>query len=120
MEETQNGLERIRIIVNALEEKKGEDISVLEIGKVSVIADYFVIVSGAHEKQTRALMDAVEEAMGKAGIEPKRIEGYNSANWILADYGDIVIHIFDRKSREFYNLEHIWMDADRVSIPRSE
>ena len=109
-------LEIVKIIVDALESKKGEEVRVLEIGKVSIIADFFIIASGANARQVRALMDIAEEALGKRGIHPKRIEGYEGASWVLADYGDIVLHIFDKESRDFYDLEHIWLDAPRVEI----
>ena len=101
---------------NALEDKKSEDIRVIEIGKVSVIADYFIIANGNSSSQVSAMVDAVEEALGKKGYDPKRIEGVHSSGWILMDYGDIVVHIFSKEDRLFYDLERIWRDGNTVSL----
>ncbi len=106
----------VKIAINALEDKKGEDISVLNVGKITIIADYFVIVSGNNPNQVQALADNVEDTLTKEGIEPKSKEGYMNANWILMDYGDFVVHIFDNESRSFFDLERIWKDADKVAI----
>lgn len=103
------------LAVNAMEEKKAEDIKILDIEKISTLADYFLIASGTNRNQVQAMADEVEETLGRAGIEPKHIEGYAAANWILMDYGDIVIHIFDEENRLFYDLERIWRDGNAVS-----
>ncbi len=105
-----------RIAYDALEEKKAEDIRVLSIEKVSVIADYFLIASGTNRNQVQALAENVEEALYKAGFEVRQKEGVQSANWILMDYGDIIVHIFDRENRLFYDLERIWVDGEAISI----
>jgi ribosome-associated protein len=99
------------IAIHALEDRKAEDIRVIDITDVSVIADYFIIASGKNALQVQALSDSVEEALGKAGFEPRHIEGYRSANWILMDYNDIIIHIFSEDQRIFYDLERIWRDG---------
>ncbi len=99
----------------ALEEKKGHDIVVLDISEVSVIADYFIICSGDNERQVSALSDSVDEALGRAGYERRSIEGYRTNSWILMDYNDVIIHIFNREDRLFYDLERIWRDGKRVS-----
>lgn len=100
----------------ALEDKKAEDIRVISIEKVSVLADYFLIASGTNRNQVQAMADNVEEVLGKAGYEPKQIEGYQSGNWILMDYGDIIVHAFDRENRLFYDLERIWRDGEQITL----
>ena len=103
--------EMVRLAIQALEDKKGEDIRIIDIREVSVLADYFIIASGSNANQVQAMTDNVEEVLGKAGYEPKQIEGYRSANWILMDYGDIIVHVFCREDRLFYDLERIWRDG---------
>jgi len=103
--------EMVKITINALEEKKAENIRVIDISKVSVLADYFIIAEGKNRNQIQALTDSVEKDLGKAGAIPKQIEGYESANWILMDYADIIVHIFDNENRLFYDLERIWRDG---------
>ena len=98
----------------ALEDKKGEDIKVIDISEVSPISDYFVLASGSNRSQIQAMADSVEEKMHKAGFRLKQVEGYDSANWILMDFVDVVVHIFDRESREFYDLERIWKDGKLI------
>ena len=104
------------IAVKALEDKKAEDIRVIDIEHVSVIADYFIIASGTNRNQVQALAENVEEQLYKAGFEKKQSEGYTSGNWILLDYGDIVVHIFDRENRLFYDLERIWRDGNQIDV----
>ncbi|MBQ7765686.1 MAG: ribosome silencing factor [Lachnospiraceae bacterium] len=103
--------EMVKIAINALEEKKAENIRIIDISKVSVLADYFIIAEGKNRNQIQALTDSVEKDLGKAGVNPKQIEGYESANWILMDYADIIVHIFDNENRLFYDLERIWRDG---------
>ena len=93
-----------KIAVEALKDKKAIDVKVLDITGVTVIADYFIIASGSNTNQVQAMADNVEEALGNAGFEPKQIEGYRAANWILMDYNDIIIHIFSEQDRMFYDL----------------
>ena len=109
-------LEMARVAYQALDEKKGEDIRLIDISGISVIGDYFVITNGTSDSQVRALVDNVEEKMHKAGYELKEQEGNNSGTWVLLDYGDIIIHIFDRENRPFYNLERIWSDGKDVEM----
>ena len=104
-----------KLAYKALDEKKAEDIKIIEIGTISVIADYFIIANGNSSSQVDAMLDAVEEELGKAGYEPKRVEGVRSSGWILLDYGDVVIHIFSKEDRLFYDLERIWRDGKDVS-----
>ena len=100
-----------RIAIKALEDKKAENIQVIDISGVSVIGDYFIIANGSNRNQIQAMADNVEEQLGRAGYEHKNIEGYNQANWILLDYRDVIIHIFDPDSRSYYDLERIWRDG---------
>lgn len=96
-----NSKEMAKIVVNALEEKKAKDLKLLDISDVSVLADYFVIASGSNHNQVQAMADEVEEKLGKAGFTPKQVEGYQTANWILMDYQDIIIHILTKRTACF-------------------
>ena len=110
------GKEMARLACKALEDKKAVDIKVIDIEKVSILADYFIIASGTNRNQVQAMADNAEEILGRAGYEPRQIEGYQNANCILMDYGDLVIHIFDEENRLFYDLERIWRDGQSLSI----
>ena len=90
-------------------------IKIIDIEKVSTLADYFIIASGTNRNQVQAMADSVSEKLGRAGVEPKQMEGYQTANWILMDYRDVVIHIFDEENRLFYDLERIWRDGTLVN-----
>lgn len=98
----------------ALDDKKGEDIRVIDISGISVLADYFVIANGNSDSQVRALVENVEEQLLKAGYEVKQREGYGLGSWVLLDFGDIIVHVFDKENRLFYNLERIWKDGKLV------
>lgn len=112
-----NSIEQmLKNAVNSLEDKKGEDIKVIDISQISPISDYFIIASGSNRSQVQAMADAVEESMHKDGFHLKQVEGYDGANWILMDFIDIVVHIFDRESRSFYDLERIWRDGKEVEV----
>ena len=104
-----------KISYKALDDKKAEDIKVIEIGDISVIADYFIIANGTNSSQVQALVDNVQQELTKHGYEPKRIEGVRSASWVLLDYGDVVVHIFSQEDRLFYDLERIWRDGKLIS-----
>ncbi|MBS6395623.1 MAG: ribosome silencing factor [Clostridiales bacterium] len=103
-----------KIAVAALEEKKAADVRIIDISDVSVLADYFIIASGNNRNQVQAMADEVQEQLYKAGHEARQVEGYQTANWILLDYQDIIIHIFDEENRLFYDLERIWRDGSEV------
>ena len=105
-----------RLAYQALDDKKGEDIQVIDISQVSVLADYFIIANGNSESQVRALVDNVEEELGKAGYDMKQREGYGSGNWVLMDFGEIIVHVFDKENRLFYDLERIWRDGKHVDM----
>lgn len=109
-------IEAAKIAISALEEKKSEDIKLIDISKVTVIADYFIIASGSNKSQIQALCDNVSEKLEKAGYMVKQIEGYSTANWVLMDFGDVIIHIFDKENRLLYDLERIWRDGKLISI----
>lgn len=106
--------EMARTACMALEDKKGEDIRVIDIHEISVVADYFIIANGNNPSQVEALVDSVEEKLEQAGHHVKRIEGSRSSSWVLMDYADIVVHIFDREDRLFYDLERIWSDGREI------
>lgn len=104
------------LAVTALEDKKAEDISMIDISEVSVIADYFIIAAGKNKNQIQAMSDTVNEKLERAGLPLKQMEGYNNANWILLDFGDIIVHIFDNENRLFYDLERIWRDGKQMDL----
>ncbi len=111
-----NSKQLVRKVVGALEDKKAQDIEVLNIQKVSLLSDYFVICTGRANTQIKSLADNVEDVLAKAGYAPRHKEGYSSASWILLDYGEVVVHIFHHESRSFYNLERLWSDSIPVDI----
>ena len=111
--------ELAKLIVHSLEEKRAEDIRIIDISKISTIADYFIIANGTNRNQVQALADNVGEDCHKAGYALHQTEGYNSANWILMDYSDVIVHIFSKEDRLFYDLERIWRDGvpvDKASL----
>lgn len=103
-----------KLAITALEDKKAEEIKVIDISDVSVIADYFIIANGTNRNQIQTLSDHVEETLGRAGVELKQVEGYDNANWVLLDFRDVIIHIFDKENRLFYDLERIWRDGKMI------
>jgi ribosome-associated protein len=106
------------IAVRAAESKKGTDISVLDLGGITSFADYFVICTGANQRQIQAIADEVGLRLKQeAGELPISVEGYTQAEWILADYGDFLVHVFSPKAREYYDLERLWRSAKSVEIP---
>ena len=105
-----------KIIYNALDDKKGENIKILDISHVSVIADYFIIANGNNINQVQALADNVKDELFKLNLEPKNVEGYRNASWILLDYTDVIVHIFSKDDRLFYDLERIWRDGREMDI----
>ena len=108
--------EMARIAYNALSDKKGEDIKIIDITGISVLADYFIIANGNSDSQVSALRDNVEEELHKAGYPLKQREGQASGSWVLLDFGDIIVHVFDRENRLFYDLERIWKDGKDISV----
>ena len=104
-----------QVAYDALDEKLGQDIEILKIDEISVIADYLVIANGDNPNQIRALIEQVEQRMGEAGYQAKQIEGNKNSTWILMDYGDVIVHIFSKEDRLFYDLERIWRDGEKIS-----
>ena len=110
-----NAKEMVKTAVAALQDKKGEDIRVIDISGVTVIADYFIIDSASNPNQLRAMTDEVDEQLYKVGFRLNHSEGVQSKSWILLDFGNIVVHLFNKEDRDFYNLERLWGDAKIVS-----
>jgi len=110
----------VKLAYEALDEKQGEDIQIIEIKDITIIADYFIIANGTNSSQVDALVGAVSGLLSKNGFEPKRVEGVRSASWILMDYGDVIVHVFSKEDRLFYNLERIWRDGKTVTKEQLE
>lgn len=106
----------LKIAYNAIDDKKGEDITVLNIGAISTLCDYFVIASASSQRQVKAIADNVQDELTKLGIEPRGKEGVTAQDWILLDYGDIMVHVFYNEERAFYNLERLWRDAPQIDV----
>jgi ribosome-associated protein len=107
--------EQVALVLAAAEAKKAEDVSVLELPKESsAFTDYFVVCSGANPRQVQAIADEVDERLSKAGFEPNHREGYARGDWILLDYVDFVVHIFNESARKFYDLERLWKSAKKL------
>lgn len=104
-------------MVEILDGKKARDISVINVDKITILTDYFVICSGTSTTHIKALADEMEFKLKEQGIEYARKEGYNSARWILMDYGEVVVHIFHEEDRSFYNLERLWSDGVISYVP---
>ena len=107
-------LDIVKLLKDALSDKKAEDIKILDIHEISVLGDYFVIASGNNVNQLQAMEDAVDEVMYKNGYHQKQVEGTRQSSWILLDYGNIVVHLFSKEDREFYDLDRIWKDGIEV------
>jgi ribosome-associated protein len=106
---------RVREAVLAADDRKAVDLKVLHLEKISDFTDYFLICSGTSERQVQAIADAVQEKMREERVRPLHVEGYNRAQWVLLDYGDFVVHIFQEEPRRFYSLERLWGDAPDVT-----
>ncbi len=105
----------IEIAVNALNDKKAKEITAIEVGELTVIAEYFILATATSGTHVKALADIVEENLSKAGFEPDHIEG-KATGWILLDYSGVVIHIFTKDTREFYNLDRLWSDGKQIDL----
>ncbi len=112
-----NGLDIVKIAVNALDDKKALEITAIEVTEVTVLADYFVLATATSSPHVRALAETVEEKLTEAGLEPHHIEG-RTTGWILLDYGTTVVHVMDAKTRDFYGLEHTWNDGQTLDIDK--
>ena len=108
--------DRIRRAINAAAEKKALEPTVLDLRGISTFTDFFVIVTGANRRQVQAVSDEVVEQLKRHGNPAARVEGYQNAEWVLIDYGDFVVHVFDDKARRFYDLERLWREARRRDL----
>src|ERR1700704_3678688 len=109
--------ERIRRTLGAALEKKALDLTVLDLRGIASFTDFFVITTGTNRRQCQAISDEVVEQLKRSGTRAARVEGYQTAEWILVDYGDFVVHVFDEKARRFYDLERLWRESKRVVLP---
>ena len=115
--ETQTAVPAWLVAVRAAESKKATDIKVLDLTGITSFADYFVICTGSNPKQVQAIADEIGLQLKRAGELPNSMEGYNQAEWVLVDYGDLLIHVFSAKAREYYDLERLWRSARTIDIP---
>lgn len=111
-----NSYEQAVMIAKALSSKKGLDIQIIEIGDISVLADYMVIATGTSSTHVKALADEIEYKLDEAGISVSHIEGYRSNTWILLDYIDVLVNVFSDEAREFYDLERLWQDGKPIDL----
>lgn len=116
-EEAEDLDQRIVMTLKAASEKKAIDPVVLDLRAIASFTDYFVITSGANERQVQAISDEIFERLKKAGSSAAHVEGYKRAEWILLDCGDFVVHVFEEKARKFYDLERLWRESKRVELP---
>ncbi len=115
MSDNERAKQMVKAAVKAMEDKKAEDIRIIDIRNVSVISDYFIIANGNNQNQVQAIVDNVDEQLHKAGFSEPKVEGYNTASWVLLDYNDVIIHVFSKEDRLFYNLERIWRDGKEIN-----
>ena len=109
-------LDKVKLAAAAAEDKKALDLVVLNLMEITSFADYFVICHGTSSRQVQAIADEVEDRLKKQGARPLNIEGYQNAEWVLMDYGSMIVHIFSENSRRFYDLERLWRDAEKVDV----
>ena len=109
-------LELVKKIAGILDQKKGMDIQAIKVRDLTIVADYFVIAGATSTTHVKSLADEVEYQLKQEDIYPARIEGYGSASWVLIDYGEVIVHIFNPEAREFYKLERLWADGEQVSL----
>ena len=107
----------LQVVYKALDDKHAEDIVILNMKNISLLADYFIICHGNSDRQIQAIAREVKEKAEENGFDVRRVEGYDSARWILIDLGDMVVHIFNKEERQFYNLERLWGDAPQIEVP---
>lgn len=103
-------------IVKVLDSKKAKDVRAIRIGDLTILGEYFVIATGTSSTQVKMLADEVDYQLGEKGVQPHRVEGYHSENWIILDYTDVIVHIFHEDTREFYDLERLWADGEKVDL----
>ena len=110
--------EMLRTIIKTLDNKKAESIKAIKITDLTILADYFVIANGTSTTHTKTLAEEVEYQLSQNGVEPNRTEGYNGSSWVILDYGDIVVHVFYKETRDYYQLERLWADGEKTDIER--
>ncbi|UQS86699.1 ribosome silencing factor [Nicoliella spurrieriana] len=108
--------DKVSVVVKAADDKRAHDIVALNVEQISLMADYFIIMDAASSRQVKAIAEAIVDEAEKADITIKQVEGKNAANWILIDLGDVIVHVFQREQREFYDLEKLWSDAAELDI----
>lgn len=111
--------ERMRRALFAAAEKKAMDLTVLDLRGVATFTDFFILATGANKRQMQAITDEIVEELKRHGSPAARVEGYQAAEWILVDYGDFIVHVFDEKARRFYDLEYLWREAKRLNVSES-
>ena len=112
--------EEVKLALTCAAEKKAFDLRALDLREIASFTEFFIIASAANQRQVQAITDEIEEQLKKQlGSRPVRTEGYSAAEWVLMDYGDFIVHIFEQKAREFYDLERLWRDAKRVELPEN-
>lgn len=111
-----NSLELTKHIVKILDNKKADKIEVIKVRDLTIISDYFVIASASNSTHVKALVDEVEFKLKEIGRAPERVEGYQNANWIVLDYNDVIVHVFYEETRNYYNLEKLWADGEKISV----
>lgn len=109
-------LELVKQAVKVLDDKKADDIQVLKVDDLTIMADYFVIASTNNSTHVKSLVDEVEYQLKEQGTAPLRTEGYQYANWVILDYGDVIVHIFHEETRNYYNLDRLWADGKTVDL----
>lgn len=109
--------DRILRALHAASDKKAIDLVLLDLREIATFTDFFLISSGANQRQVQAIADEVIDKLKKAGSPAARVEGYKTAEWVLVDYGDFIVHVFEDKARKFYDLERLWRDGKRVELP---
>ncbi len=108
----------VKLALHCASEKKAFDMVALDLREIASFTEYFVLASGANQRQVQAIADEIDEQLKKQlGSRPVRTEGYSTAEWILMDYGDFIVHVFEKNARDFYDLERLWRDAKRVDVP---
>jgi ribosome-associated protein len=110
--------ENVKLALHCAEEKKAINTVVIDLRDIASFTEFFIITSGSNQRQVQAIADEINEQLKKQlSAKPIRVEGYNAAEWVLLDYGDFIVHIFEQKQREFYDLERLWRDAKKVELP---
>lgn len=108
----------VQLAVRSAAEKKGIDLKVLDLRQIATFTEFFVIASGANQRQVQAISDEITGQLKKQlGTRAIRVEGYTSGEWVLLDFGDFIVHVFDKEARDFYDLERLWRDAQKVELP---